>query len=113
MTRYEPDRVELKATLDRPGLVVLADVYYPGWTLAIDGRPATIERANRMMRAAAVDRGEHTLAFTYRPASFRIGLVVTCAALAGLIPLGVRVAWSRSAGAVVGRAGRLGDAISS
>ena len=86
---YEPDRVELKATLDRPGLVVLADVYYPGWTLTIDGRTAPIERANRMMRAAAVEAGEHTLVFAYRPASFRVGLIVTGLGLAALVPFGL------------------------
>src|SRR5262249_51743877 len=35
ITRYEPQRVELTATLDRPGLVVLADTFYPGWDLTI------------------------------------------------------------------------------
>jgi len=89
---YESDRVELRAILDRPGLVVLSDVYYPGWTLTIDGRPAPIERANRMMRAAAVEQGEHTLVFTYRPASFRVGLAVTGLALAVLIAFGSRAA---------------------
>ena len=45
--RYEPTRVELTARLARPGFVILADVYYPGWRLTIDGVPATILKANR------------------------------------------------------------------
>ena len=88
VTKYEPDRVGLKATLARPGMVVLSDVYYPGWTLTIDGQAAPIERANRMMRAAAVEQGEHTLVFTYRPGSFRVGLVLSCLTLAALVPFG-------------------------
>src|SRR5207302_10686953 len=35
VVRYEPQRVELRATLDRPGLVILADTDYPGWHLTI------------------------------------------------------------------------------
>src|SRR5262249_33209626 len=31
--KHEPQRVELLARLDRPGLVILADTYYPGWRL--------------------------------------------------------------------------------
>ena len=31
-----PQRVELEATLNVPGLVILSDVYYPGWELTID-----------------------------------------------------------------------------
>ncbi len=65
--KHEPQRVELRASLDRPGLVILADTYYPGWRLTIDGMPAPIFRANRMMRGAAMPAGEHTLVYTYEP----------------------------------------------
>ncbi len=36
-----PQQAVLEVTLDSPGLVVLADIYYPGWELTIDGKPAT------------------------------------------------------------------------
>ena len=73
VTRYEPQRVELVASLQHPGLVILADTYYPGWKLTIDGQPAPIYRTNRLMRGAAVKAGRHTLVYTYDPDSFRIG----------------------------------------
>jgi hypothetical protein len=81
ITAYEPRRVELTAVLNRPGLVVLADVYYPGWRLTIDGVPSTILRANRLMRGAAVKSGTHHLVYTYQPASFRIGWRLSIASL--------------------------------
>jgi uncharacterized membrane protein YfhO len=79
--KYEPQRVELQASLDWPGLVILADTYYPGWRLTIDGRPAPIYRANLLMRGAAVPAGEHTLVYTYEPVSFRIGAIISAAGL--------------------------------
>ena len=91
VVRHEPDRVELDAVLERPGIVVLADIHYPGWTLTIDGQPAPIYRANRMMRGAAVAAGRHTLVYTFRPASFRVGLVVSGL---GLAALGLLALWS-------------------
>jgi hypothetical protein len=91
VVQCQPDRVELEAALERPGIVVLADVFYPGWTLAIDGRPAAIYRANRMMLGAAVAAGRHRLDYSYRPASFRVGLVVSGLGLAALVGL---VVWS-------------------
>jgi hypothetical protein len=90
IVKYEPQRVELKAALDRPGLVILADTYYPGWRLRIDGKPAPILRANRLMRGAVVPAGEHTLVYTYQPASFWIGAMIS---MAGLIVLLV-LTWS-------------------
>jgi hypothetical protein len=90
VVKHEPQRVELRAAMERPGLVILADTYYPGWRLSIDGRPAPIFRANRMMRGAAVPAGEHTLIYTYEPKSFRIGAIVS--ALGGILLLAL--AWS-------------------
>jgi hypothetical protein len=88
ITRYDKQQVELDVVLDRPGLVVLADVYYPGWRLTIDGRPAPIYRANRLMRGAAVKAGRYHLVFTYQPDSFRIGAGLSLAGLTVLVALG-------------------------
>ena len=87
VTSYSPQRVELDAAL-APGLVVLADIYYPGWRLTIDGKEAPIYRANRMMRVA-VRAGRYHLVFTYEPRSFVVGGGITLAALAVLGVLGV------------------------
>lgn len=87
VTRYEPQRVEILATLESPGLVVLADVFYPGWNLTIDGVPATIYRTNRLMRGAAVKAGRHTLVYLYKPTSFRIGAALSVAGLLGMVAL--------------------------
>jgi hypothetical protein len=91
ITAYEPQRVALRAVLKRPGLVILADVDYPGWELTIDGVAAPILRTNRLMRGAAVKAGTHELVYTYWPASFRIGRTVS---VASLILLVVLAAWA-------------------
>jgi hypothetical protein len=88
----EPQRVVLQVALELPGLVILADTYYPGWHLTIDGMPAPIYRANRMMRGAAVPAGRHTLVYTYWPASFLIGAMISIAGLCGLLAFAW---WSR------------------
>jgi hypothetical protein len=89
ITRYEPQRVELEARLERPGLVILADVDYPGWGLTIDSQPATILRANRLMRGAAVGAGTHRLVYTYNPLSFRLGGLISLASIGISLVLGL------------------------
>ena len=84
--RNEPNRVELDVRMETPGLVVLADVYYPGWTLTLDGAPAPIYRTNRIMRGAAVPSGSHRLVYSFQPGSFRIGLMISGAGL-GLLAI--------------------------
>ena len=66
VTVDDPRRVELAAVLRSPGLVVLADVFYPGWTLTVDGRPAEVLRTNRAMRGVALTAGTHRLVYRYR-----------------------------------------------
>ncbi len=79
-----PTRTTVQVELASPGIVVLADVLAPGWKLDIDGKPASILRANLAMRAAVVAQGRHTLTYRYEPASLPIG--------AGLSILGVLLA---------------------
>ena len=86
-----PQRVVLDVRLARPGLVILADIFYPGWKLAVDGKAAPILRANRMMRGAAVLAGKHQLVYTYEPDSFKFGAMIS---LSGLVALGGFSAWS-------------------
>ena len=42
VVKHEPQRMELRASLDHPVLVFLADAFDPGLHLTIDGRPAQI-----------------------------------------------------------------------
>jgi hypothetical protein len=84
-------RVVLEVRLRRPGIVVLAEVFDSGWRLTVDGRPAPILRANLLMRAAAVKAGEHTLIYSYEPASVRVGACVSLASLGAFVAL---IAWA-------------------
>ncbi len=102
VTRHDSQQVELDVSLDSPGVVILADIYYPGWTLTIDGKPAPVYRANRMMRGAGVLSGKHHLVYTYRPASFRVGGFITIASLVFLALCCVAEVWRRMKGRAEG-----------
>lgn len=72
--------VEVEATA--PCILVVADAYYPGWTVRIDGKPAELFPAYHAFRGVVVPEGRHTVEFSYFPWSFRIGLAVSILALA-------------------------------
>jgi hypothetical protein len=84
----DPDRLVLEARLATPGLVTVADTYYPGWRATIDGAPTPIYPANLAFRAVYVPAGEHTIVFRYEPRAFWYGCLaafaacVVCVALA-------------------------------
>jgi hypothetical protein len=86
----EPSRVEIEARLSAPGLVVLSDQYYPGWTATVvtagQSRIVPILRTNRVMRGLLLPVGEHRIVYEFRPLSVFVGAIVsglTALALAG------------------------------
>jgi hypothetical protein len=83
-------RVTVHAQLEQPGLLVLADTFYPGWHALIDGRPVPIRAVDSLFRGVEVGQGSHTVEFNYRPGSFRIGLLISAGAAAMLL-LGILV----------------------
>ena len=85
----EPQRVELGVELKSAGLVILADIYYPGWELTIDGIPSPIQRVNRAMRGAFVPAGSHKIVYVYKPRSLIIGFIFSFIGLSMTLALGL------------------------
>ncbi|NDC63984.1 MAG: hypothetical protein EBZ59_08405 [Planctomycetia bacterium] len=71
----EPRRVVVRATLESPGLVVLADTFHPDWHLRVrsnDGPPRDHEilRVNHIQRGCVLPAGRHELTYTHRSKTF-------------------------------------------
>jgi hypothetical protein len=88
---HEPERVELLVESDGPGLVVLTDSFFPGWSARAGGQELPIHRANFLFRAVPVPGGRSRIVFEYRPTSVRLGIALGAATAAGLIAAAVRM----------------------
>lgn len=67
LVRYGVDEITVRVDAPGAGLVVLNEVFYPGWRARVDGAPATVIAANHLLRAVAVDAGAHEIVWTYEP----------------------------------------------
>jgi hypothetical protein len=81
---FEPNSLRVRVDAERTAVMVLSEIYYPGWEALLDGKPAPLLRADHVLRAVAVPRGQHTIELRYRPASLRWGLIITLLSVAGL-----------------------------
>ncbi len=71
----------LKVRSECAGLLVVSDAYYPGWSATVDGRSTRIYPTDVALRGVEVPRGTSTVEFRYRPAWFRVGVLVALLAL--------------------------------
>jgi hypothetical protein len=82
---YEPEHIIANVSAPTDGWLLLSDAWYPGWEVTVDGRAAPVERANVLFRAVAVAEGEHLVEWTFRPASFRLGVGISLGTLGLLL----------------------------
>jgi hypothetical protein len=80
IAREIPTDVAIDLDMQTPGLVVLADLWDPGWRAFLDGRPVSILRANHAVRGVVAPAGRSTLEFRYEPASRKWGVRAALAA---------------------------------
>jgi hypothetical protein len=76
------------------GFLRVGSRWDPGWSATVDGRPATVLRADGVFRGVAVPPGRHTVAFSYRNPDEMHGRVVAGAAI--VVLLGLVVAGRKS-----------------
>ena len=88
IVRDRPDLVRLGVEARRPCWLVLADTFFPGWTVTVDGEPREIARANLAFRAVAVGPGDQVVEFRYEPLSFRGGALLSALAALALLAAG-------------------------
>jgi hypothetical protein len=74
---YANNRLVIEINTGGSGFLVISDTYYPGWEVFVDGRKAKINRVNTIMRAVYLNEGVHKVGFFYRPASLKLGLVLS------------------------------------
>ncbi|MEK7543331.1 MAG: YfhO family protein [Patescibacteria group bacterium] len=65
LENYDPNRLEINTTLSVPRLVVVTNVYHPGWRATIDGKTTEIYRTNYAFQGIVVPSGTHTIVFSY------------------------------------------------
>jgi uncharacterized membrane protein YfhO len=95
MTRNDVTALEVRVHAGGRGVLIVSEVFYPGWEARVNGHAATIYRVDGILRGVSVPNDDSVVRLEYRPRSVRIGFVLTLAGIAGTVLLGFV---SRSAG---------------
>ncbi len=79
-----PRSVRLRTTRTRPGWLVNSTPWYPGWRARVNGVERPLLRANHAFGAVALDAGTADVVLEYDPWSVRVGIWLSCIALAAI-----------------------------
>ncbi len=84
-----PNSLKIAPTTDVPQLLVTTDCYDPGWSVRIDGKGASLLRANGSFMGTIISSASrHAIEFRYLPRSFVQGVLISSIcilAMAGLL----------------------------
>jgi hypothetical protein len=92
--RESPGQLTLHVTVDRPAVLVVSQMWYPGWQLRIDnisrGQPLRVDYA---FQGVQLDAGTHDVELIFVPSRWGLGWVVAIASAIALAAWGIIVAW--------------------
>jgi len=79
ITGYEVNSLMIRAHIERPCILVMSEIYYPGWKATVDGKETPILRADYCLRAVPLGPGDHDVRFRFSSRVLRASLVVSIA----------------------------------
>ena len=81
-----PNRLTVRVDAAGPALLVLSQVWYPGWRVAVDGQPQGVPlRVNYLFQGVPVEAGSHTVELRFTSLLWRVGWVLAGVVVAALI----------------------------
>ena len=93
LTLDKPEHVVLEADMETPGMVVLADYWYPAWKVYINGVESTMFHANHAIRGVEVPAGKSTIEFRYESEQLSLGVKLTLLTLLAMGCWSMGVVW--------------------
>jgi hypothetical protein len=66
--------VTLQTNVPKTALLVISNLYFPGWKIYLDNLPWQIFRVDYLLQGVLIPPGKHIIRFEYVPASFLIGV---------------------------------------
>ncbi|MBI5302235.1 MAG: YfhO family protein [Chloroflexi bacterium] len=86
---YGPNDIVMEMNTSSAGVLVLSEVYYPGWQAWVDDQATPVLRANYLFRAVELPAGAHRVRFKYAPMTINIGAGLAMLTVGLLIGAGV------------------------
>ena len=85
ISRYTSNQLMAQISTPREQFVLISEIFFPGWRITIDGKEATILRADGVFFGVFVGAGVHTLLVEFKPQYFDVGIASSLFAYVALL----------------------------
>ena len=85
ITSYQPNNLAMETNSATPTVLVLSEMFFPGWEATIDGQRARIIPTDYLLRGVALPAGRHRVEMRYRSDAARTGAIISVLTLIGLL----------------------------
>jgi hypothetical protein len=87
VTRRPTNGLIAETSSDRPAVLVVSEINYPGWIAWVDGQRAPIITADYLLRSVVVPAGLHRVEMRYTAPAARLGARISLIAIGLIIAL--------------------------
>ena len=81
ITRYEPNRLLIETDAPTATVLVVSEIFYPGWEATVDGGRAPILLTDYLLRGVALPAGQHQVEMRYTAPAARTGALISVCTL--------------------------------
>jgi hypothetical protein len=89
-TADEPGNRTFAVTCAQRCMLVVNQLFYPGWLASVDGAPAPIARVDYLLQGIDVGPGAHSVRVSFAPRSLFAGAAITALAAIAILVLALR-----------------------
>lgn len=77
LRQHTPTRLTIETNSTTNTVLVVSEMFYPGWEATIDGKRTPIMLANYLLRAVSVPPGQHKIEMRYSAPAARNGVIIS------------------------------------
>jgi hypothetical protein len=88
LTSYQSSMIRIETNASTASVLILSELFYPGWEATVDGRPTPILATDFLLRGVVLPAGQHRVEMRYTAPDARKGLLISALTVCVLVGLG-------------------------
>ena len=72
-----PNRIDVDVDIKQPSMLILTEIWYPGWRAVLDGHPVSLFRINYCQRGVWLNKGIHSIQLIFKPPAWQKGFIIS------------------------------------